>query len=379
MTQLDPSIDLGSSSFFPSFGRNRFVNGEMSIDQQNGGGLVTCNASGTRFWTVDGNWFGVGQPAAGVFTLQRLSATPPPGFTNYVRIKTTTADAAITGQFYILRTLWEGYATRDFLWGSSSAKTITVSFWTRASIVGTYSFALTNSTAARFYVATYTVINANTWEFKTITIPGDTVGPYTTDNSQNLVFTIPVGVAAFRQTSSINQWVSSGTELDQATTGINIIQTLNATLDFTGMQMELGTGATPFEYRPFALEVTLCQRLLEKSYDLDQAIGTVTDTGSVYIPMAAASTTGCQYGSLQYKAQKRITPAATGWSVGGTSGIWTVRDNGTIIGTGTANIDQIGPTNFRIRVVSLSGGTLTVSASSNWYIAFGHYVADARL
>jgi len=381
-TSIDQSI-LGpyqsSASTYLGVGRNRFNNGEMIIDQQNGGNLVTVNNSGVRFWSVDGNWFGSGQPSNGVFTLQRQSATPAPGFTNYLRIQTTTADASISGQFYILRTLWEGLATRDFLWGSASAKTVTLSFWVRGSITGTYSMALTNGTASRFYVATYTINSANTWEKKIITIPGDTTGTWVSDNTQNLLLTIPIGVAAFRQTGTTNQWVTSGTELDQATGAVNIIQTLNATLDFTGMQLEIGATATPYEYKPYAIELLNCQRLFEKTYDVDQPIGTVTDSGSVYIPMSAATTTGCQYGSFQYKVQKRATPVVTGYSVGGTSGIWTVRDNGTIIGTGTANIDQMSPTNARIRVISISGGTLTVSSSSNWYIAYGHWIADARL
>src|SRR6185437_15811214 len=242
-TSIDQSI-LGpyqsSASTYLGVGRNRFNNGEMIIDQQNGGNLVTVNNSGVRFWSVDGNWFGSGQPSNGVFTLQRQSATPAPGFTNYLRIQTTTADASISGQFYILRTLWEGLATRDFLWGSASAKTVTLSFWVRGSITGTYSMALTNGTASRFYVATYTINSANTWEKKIITIPGDTTGTWVSDNTQNLLLTIPIGVAAFRQTGTTNQWVTSGTELDQATGAVNIIQTLNATLDFTGMQLEIG-------------------------------------------------------------------------------------------------------------------------------------------
>jgi len=322
-TSIDQSL-LGpyssSASTFLGVGRNRFINGEMSIDQQNGGNVVTVNNSGIRFWSVDGNWFGSGQPASGVFTLQRLSATPPTGFTNYLRIQTTTADATIASQFYILRTLWEGLQTRDFLWGTANAKTITVSFWVRGSITGTYSFALTNATATRFYVATYVINSANTWEKKIVTIPGDTVGTWVTDTTQNLVFTIPVGVAAFRQTGTTNQWVTSGTELDQATGAVNIIQTLNATLDFTGMQMEIGSAATPYEYKPFALELQLCQRLFEKSYDIDTAVGTATGTNGDEVAGGQTGATTVTTSAIYYKVTKRVNPIVTTWDYSGTSG-----------------------------------------------------------
>jgi hypothetical protein len=173
----------------------------------------------------------------------------------------------------------------------------------------------------------------------------------------------------------VNAWQAG--EFYAATGAVQLIANSGATFDLTGVQFEIGVGATPFEYRPYGLELLLCQRYYEKTFDVDQTPGVVTDSGSLYIPMAAASTTGCQYGSFQYKVQKKSSPTITAWSVGGVSGTWTVRDNGTLIGTGSLQVDQISPTNARCRVISLSGGTLTVSASSNWYIAFGHWTADA--
>lgn len=362
--QLDPTS-------YPSMGRNRIINGEMAIDQANGGTALTVNNS-VRFWTVDGRWFGFGQTSPGVFTLQRLTATPPTGFSYYLRAKTTTADAALTGNFYILRLTMEGLLTRDFLWGSSSASPVTLSFWIRGSIAGTYAVTIFNTAATRFYVATYTINSANAWEYKTIVIPGETTGAWPVDGNDSFVITIPIGVAPFRQTSTVNQWVVGGSELDQATGAVNIMQTLNATLDITGVQLERGAGATPFEYRPFPIELQLCQRYLEKSYDLDTVPGTNTNLGMDTAVTAQFGTNNRLSQVIKFKMTKRIVPTSlTLYSPTGTQGSWTW------ISTAGVTTDRV--TNTSSVGVYTHGFGIAQTITNSDQSAYGHWVADARL
>jgi len=229
--------------------RNRIINGDMRIDQRNAGAAVTGGATFPvdRFTTVFAG--------AGAFTAQR-STDAPSGFTNSLLYTVTTPGDATTTVRPEQRI--EGFNTADFGWGTAAAQPVTVSFWVKSSVTGTYTVRLRNHVPDRIYLATYTINAANTWEQKNITVPGDTTGTWLTDNSVGLA----VGFAlALGTLSAGNVWGTTGAA---ATGQVNFMATNGATFYVTGVQLEKGTVATPFERRPFGTELALCQRYYYK-------------------------------------------------------------------------------------------------------------------
>lgn len=355
---------------FIGTGRNRLINGDMTFDQMNGGNVFNVNNVG---YSLD-QWFA--QTSVGTISTQQQSATPPTGFLHYVRVTVTSPDASpAAGSQYLIRNGGpEGSFVRDFVWGTAAAKTVTMSFWVRSSLTGVFSFSFENSAHSRSYVSTYIINNANTWEFKSITVPGDTTGTWITDTSGfGMRCKWDLGSGSTYQTTP-GSW--QGAQFNAAIGATKLIATNGATWDMTGAQLEIGSFATPFEFRLYAQELSLCQRYYEKTYDIGQAPGTNTGSGTVYIPMAGANSSTIQYATIQFKVPKRTSPTMTGYTDTGTVGTWTVRDNGTLLGTGAPQFDQIAPTNTRIRITGITGSPITASSSSNWYTAFGHWTAD---
>jgi hypothetical protein len=232
--------------------RNRLINGDMRVDQRNNGASV----AGSAGYTLDRWTFDSSNP--GNFTAQRVSDAPA-GFINSVKITTTTAFAANLAQFFNQNI--EGYNVADLAWGTSAAQPVTVSLWVKASIAGAYSVALTNSSNNYAFPTTFTVNQANTWEYKTFVVPGATSGTWLTSNSVGLRIKFNIGSGSVYD-STANTWVAA----DKATVAgsVALSATLNATLQFTGIQLEKGSYATPFDFRPIGTELALCQRYYYK-------------------------------------------------------------------------------------------------------------------
>jgi hypothetical protein len=234
--------------------KNRIINGAMVIDQRNAGASVTV--SGTGQYVLD-RWrfraFGGGQYSA------QQSTTAPAGFYNSVACTVTTADSSIAaGDNYYLFQEIEGYNIANLDFGTANAQTITISFWVRSSVTGTYSVWLSNGqTYDRNYVSTYTINAANTFEYKTITIAGDTIGTWGKTNGGGLSVGFNLGAGTDYQTTA-GSWVNS---FRQATSGTTQwIATNGATFFITGVQVEKGSTATSFDYRSYGTELALCQR-----------------------------------------------------------------------------------------------------------------------
>jgi hypothetical protein len=239
--------------------KNRIINGAMVIDQRNAGASVTVNSVASNY-TVD-RWFGYGQVADGVFTVQR-STTAPTGFTNSALFTVTTADSSIgASQVYAFGQKIEGFNVADFGWGTASAQTVTLSFQVRSSVTGTYSVTLFNGAFNRGYTATFSVSAANTFETKTITILGDTSGTWLTDNGVGLTLWFSLGTGS-TYTGTAGAW-NAGTTYG-ATGQVNLIGTNGATFYITGVQLEKGSTATSFDYRPYSTELQLAQRYYEQ-------------------------------------------------------------------------------------------------------------------
>jgi len=238
--------------------RNRIINGDMRIDQRNAGAALTVNAL-AAFFAVD-RWYGFGQAADGVYTLQQDSAAPS-GFTNSLRATVTTVDASISAtNIYGIQQRIEGFNISDLGWGTANAQPVTVSFWVRSSVTGSFGARLANGGTNRSYPFSYTINAANTWERKSATIPGDTSGTWLTTNGIGISLVFMIG-AGSTFTGTANTWAAA--DLLGPTGSVQLISTLGATLFITGVQLEAGSTATPFERRAYGTELQLCQRYFE--------------------------------------------------------------------------------------------------------------------
>ena len=256
-------------------GKNKITNGNMVIDQRNAGASVTVNTAGSTF-TVD-RWRGTGQATDGVFTLQQDSSAPA-GFTKSIKATVTTADASIAStQVYFVAQAIEGNNVADFDFGLSSAKTITLSFWVRSSLTGTFGGSIRNSDVNRSYPFSYSIAVADTWEKKSVTIAGDTTGTWLKDSGKglDLIFSLGAGTDRLGTAGAWNSNNNIG-----ATGQTNVIGTLNATWYSTGVQVEIGNVATAFQTATGTIqgELAACQRYYQ-SYGANDLTGDIYSTG----------------------------------------------------------------------------------------------------
>jgi len=253
LSDFASSYDSGS----PFGMKNRIINGAMVIDQRNAGASVSISAPA---YTLD-RMYSLAS-GGGVYTVQQSSTVPSTtGFRTSAAYTVTTADSSIaSGDYYGFDQRIEGYNVSDLNFGNSGATPFTVSFWVRSSVTGTYSVAFFNSAADRSYVTTYTISAANTWEQKTITVTPDTGGTWLTTNGIGVVVRFSLGVGSTYTTSTLNAW-QAGLYFN-ANTATNWIATNGATFYITGVQLEAGSVASPFERRDYGRELMMCQRYL---------------------------------------------------------------------------------------------------------------------
>jgi hypothetical protein len=241
--------------------KNRIINGAMVIDQRNAGASVSVQTTTT--YTLD-RWYSL-TAANSKYTIQQNagSVTPPAGFTNYLGV-TVGASAGVTvgaTDQYLIRQLIEGFNVADFAYGTASASTVTLSFWVRSSLTGTFGGALVNNAGDRSYPFTYSISSANTWEQKSVTVAGITTGTWVTNNGNGLNVTFSLGVGS-TYSGTAGAWASA--YYANATGSVKLVETNSATFYITGVQLEKGSTATSFDYRPYGTELVLCQRYYTK-------------------------------------------------------------------------------------------------------------------
>lgn len=245
-------------------GLNRIINGAMEVDQRNGGLASAVNTITAGYISVD-RFVSQGTVAGKFIMQQNLNAVAPPsGFSKYLGFKTTTAYAIISSSYYIFGQFIEGMNIADFKWGTANAKPVTVSFWARSSLTGTFSAGLRNGAANRSYNFTYSLPTANTWTKITVTIPGSTDGVWATDNSIGVFVVFNMGVGSNFSASNVNTWEAANKF--GVAGAVSVIGTLNATFFVTGLQVEVGSVATEFERTSYHEELTKCQRYYQIVY-----------------------------------------------------------------------------------------------------------------
>ena len=233
--------------------KNRLINGDMRIDQRNAGASVTPTAGG--YYTVDRFWVQLTQ--ASKFSIQQQTSVAPVGFTNSVKITSLAATSLAAGDYYTLQQSIEGFNIADLGWGTANAKTVTLSFQVYSSLTGTFGGSLTNSAFNRAYPFTYTVSSANTWTTVSVTIAGDTSGTWLATNGIGIQVIFGLGVGT-TYSGTAGSW--GGTGYLSATGATSVVGTNGATFYITGVQLEVGSSATGYEYRQYQQELALCQR-----------------------------------------------------------------------------------------------------------------------
>ena len=284
--------------------KNRLINGGMTIDQRNVGTSVTANA-GTAPYCPD-RWNGRVQQASGAFTMQQ-STVAPAGFVNSLLLTVTNTTAPAAGNRVHVRQIIEGFNVADLGWGTANAQPVTLSFWVRSSLTGLYGVGFINQPENRSYVGTYTISAANTWEFKTITVPGDTTGTWQTNNTDGIRLTFDLGSGTSYNASSAGTWVAQ--EACRTSSCVNWQQSSGATFYITGCQLEKGQTATSFDIRSIGTELALCQRYYSKSYLQTVVPGSASATGAPGRFVDAVS----NYASIQifFPQSMRATPTVT--------------------------------------------------------------------
>jgi hypothetical protein len=259
---LMTTSDGVSSSGLYGF-KNRIINGNMAIDQRNAGASVTPTAIGAyTYSSVDRLWYLISQSSK--FTIQQNAGaiTPPNGFSNYVGVTSSAATSVGSGDYFWIGQSIEGFNTSDFSWGTANAKTVTLSAWVYSSLTGTFGGSLYNSASNYFYPFTYTISSANTWTQISITVTGPTSGTWvgaTNGVGVRVLFNLGAGST---YTGTANAWASGSA---YAPTGaVNVVSTNGATFYITGVQLEKGSVATSFDYRPYGTELDLCYRYYYK-------------------------------------------------------------------------------------------------------------------
>ena len=233
--------------------RNLIINGDMRIDQRNAGASVTAN----DYEYYADRWKFLAQ-ANGKMSIQQVTDAPT-GFSNSLLFTTTSAYTPPSSAVFAISQWIEGYNTAHLKFGTANAKTVTLSFWVKSSLTGTFGGALQNSAANRAYPFEYTISSANTWEQKTITVSGDTTGTWvgsTNGTGLKVIFSLGSG-ATFSDTAGV--W-SGTSNIYSATGAVQVVATASATWNVTGIQLEVGEGASDFEFLPYDVQLALCQR-----------------------------------------------------------------------------------------------------------------------
>jgi hypothetical protein len=346
--------------------RNRIINGGMVIDQRNAGAAV--NTSSLEKFIVD-RWkfFENGSMD---FSGQR-STTAPAGFLNSLLITTAASSSPSSGQRSQLQHLIEGLNVADLGWGAAGAQTITLSFWVRSSLTGQFGGALQNGAQNYSYPFTFTINSANTFEFKTVTVAGPTAGTWNTDNTTGILINFDLGMGS-SLLGTAGSW--SANDYRGVTGDVKLSENNGATFYITGVQLEVGSVATPFERRPYGTELALCQRYYEKSFNTEVAPSNGADSTnfstSTGVSTGVGTNRNAQGTSVFFAVKKRASPSVAKFGNSEGNWAWQSPSNSTINWSSNLNPTNIGTGGFMFN---------QQVADATLIFVIGHWAASSEL
>ena len=244
--------------------RNIIINGRMDLDQRNGGDEVVPASDA---YTLDRFRYNASQASKLKVQQNAQADAPPEGFSNYLGVTVNATHTVASTDNFFLTYFVEGFDSAHLDFGKSTAKTVTLSFYVRSTLTGTFSGSIVNSAENRAYPYTYTISSADTWERKTITIAGDTSGTWIgATNGKGLMLTFSLGMGS-NFTGTAGQW--NGAQ-DFGATGetVKLVENASAEWKMTGLQLEVGQ-ASPFEHLSFGETLALAQRYYQQLGDTD--------------------------------------------------------------------------------------------------------------
>lgn len=284
---IQTAIDSISNSQGSPFGfKNRIINGNMAITQGAAAATITPAVTSAYATNYPVDRFEVIVGAASKLTTAQ-SSTAATGF-NFSTLITSSSSYDPVGatEVFAIRHKIEGFNTSDLTFGTVNAQKITLSFWVRSSVTGTFGGSIQNSAANRSYPFNYTINVIDTFEYKTITIPGDTSGTWIgATNGIGLTINFGLGVGT-TYSGTANAWAAA--DYRSATSATSVVAANLRTFYITGVQVEKGSTATSFDYRPYGTEFALCQRYYSQlggvtNVAIGTGIATGTTTGNVTV------------------------------------------------------------------------------------------------
>lgn len=337
------TLSVGGAVGSPFSMKNRIINGDMRIDQRNNGASVATTVTGNSTYTLDRWAYYCDQ--ASKFTVQKTPSTTETGFsgrlnagfTDYLACTSTSNYSVISTDTLGVFQIIEAANIADLAWGTANAKTITLSFWAYSSITGTHAGSIRNANGYNLsYVFTYSIPVANTWTKINLTIAGPTTGTWLT-SGQGATIYFNVGAGSNSQTTAGIWTVGNKTSTSGA---VNIVGTNGATFYVTGVQLEVGSSATSFEWRPYTTEFQLCQRYY-------QVIGGVNGQFPLLGGYSASTGTNHRF-PISFPVQMRAAATATRF------GTWD------LLNCNAISIEMVGPMGYTLMTSSTLNGV-------NWY------------
>jgi hypothetical protein len=336
--------------------KNRFINGAMLIDQRNAGASTTITATA---YTLD-RWQAYCGGVSSKFSVQQTpSATETgyatrvaAGFTSYLGCTSLSAYSISSSDRFGINQTIEGLNASDLAWGTSSAKTITLSFWVYSSLTGTFGGSIQNYAATRSYPFSYTISAANTWAQVSITVAGDTSGTWLTTSSGFATINFGIGTGS-TYSGTANAWATA--DYRSTTGATSVVGTSGATFYITGVQLEIGSVASSFDFRDYGRELILCQRYYQKSYPSAAVPGSTTTNENAIQMDWGSQTSGIASTVFALPVVMRTSPTGVSYDLVGTSGKVSTLDGGATV-TNNVAYNSLTPTaeRFYLRIFGLT-------------------------
>ena len=371
ITAADMATGAVEGAFTTQIGRrNLIINGAMQVAQR---GTSETGVTSMKYANAPDHYQLVINNM-GAYTVSQ-STDAPDGFANSYKIQCTTADASpAASDYFFFWTKHEGQDVQHLKFGTASAQQLTLSFWVKSNMTGTWQVNFRDKDNGRLITGTYTTNSSDTWEYKTITVDGDTGSSgFTNDNNESFSLEFPLGAGTdFTSGTAPTAWEGSVNANRAASNTVNIASSTSNYWAITGVQLEVGSVATPFEHISYGESLALCQRYYTKSYGQGVNPGTATIDGSVgRHGVAGTGTTGEMFTSTVFKVEMRGIPTVLAYDMSGNSGKCAATNFG-VVETQNNTCNEVHIQTSGCHFQRPSGGDTACAITV-------HYTADAEL